>query len=279
MGPDPLARFLFDRIDLLGPARNPTSISYALPAVFPAFARAAWLGVLPEWNPFKYNSFPVNAARQTYLLTDVIQRQIERQARAGSFRALPPILTFQSVVDSTVSTRSVISVLYDGLPANGSELVLYDLNRSVKLGPLLRPAADAKLADLLPPRPRTYRTVVVTNLSADSREVVERVVEPGETTEHSRPLGLSFPAGVFSLSHIALPFPIDDPLYGLEPDPTEDFGIQLGATAMRGERGVLVTSLDTLLRMPSNPFFAYQLARIEAPLGPPAAGWTADRIR
>jgi hypothetical protein len=29
VGPDPLARFLFDRIDLLGPARNPTSISYA----------------------------------------------------------------------------------------------------------------------------------------------------------------------------------------------------------------------------------------------------------
>jgi hypothetical protein len=28
-GPDPLTRFLFDRIDLLGPARNPTSISYA----------------------------------------------------------------------------------------------------------------------------------------------------------------------------------------------------------------------------------------------------------
>ena len=34
-----------------------------LPAVFPAFAKAAWLDLLPEYNPFKYNSFPVNGAR------------------------------------------------------------------------------------------------------------------------------------------------------------------------------------------------------------------------
>ena len=31
---------------------------------FPAFANAAWLGIVPEFNPFKYNSFPVNGARQ-----------------------------------------------------------------------------------------------------------------------------------------------------------------------------------------------------------------------
>ena len=33
-----------------------------LPVMFPAFAKAAWLGILPEFNPFKYNSFPVNGA-------------------------------------------------------------------------------------------------------------------------------------------------------------------------------------------------------------------------
>ncbi len=26
------------------------------------FARAAWLNVVPEFNPYKYNSFPVKAA-------------------------------------------------------------------------------------------------------------------------------------------------------------------------------------------------------------------------
>ncbi|RCI95739.1 alpha/beta hydrolase, partial [Klebsiella pneumoniae] len=47
-----------------------------LPSVFPAFARAAWLNVAPEFNPFKYNSFPVKAARQSWLLSQALQQQI-----------------------------------------------------------------------------------------------------------------------------------------------------------------------------------------------------------
>jgi hypothetical protein len=31
-------------------------------AIFPAFAKAAWLAILSEFNPFKYNSFPANGA-------------------------------------------------------------------------------------------------------------------------------------------------------------------------------------------------------------------------
>ena len=77
------------------------------------------------------------------------------------------------------------------------------------------------------------------------------------------PLGLSYPPGVFSLSHVALPFPISDSLYGLQPDPAENFGVNLGAVAPRGERGTLVVSLDALLRMSSNPFFPYMIERIE----------------
>jgi hypothetical protein len=92
--------------------------------------------------------------------------------------------------------------------------------------------------------------------------VAERVIEAGSEQERSRPLDLSFPDGVFSLSHIALPFAVDDGLYGLEPDPAEDFGIQLGSIGLRGERGALVLGLDSLMRMSSNPFFAYQVERI-----------------
>jgi len=242
-----------------------------LPAIFPAFAKAAWLDVIPEFNPFKFNSFPVNAARQTHLLTAVLQAQIERQAREGRLATLPPILTFQSAVDSTVSTPAVIDVLYARLPANGSELVLYDLNRSASFGPLLRLDAGAVLDRILPPLPRPYRLTVVTNESPDSRAVVERSAEAGATGERTRPLGLAFPPAVFSLSHVALPFPIDDALYGLTPDPSEDFGIRLGAISLRGERGVLTTSLDSLLRMSSNPFFAYQVTRIEETLAVPAS--------
>jgi len=68
---------------------------------------------------------------------------------------------------------------------------------------------------------------------------------------------------VFSLSHVALPFPLSDSLYGLTPDEAEDFGVHLGSLAPRGERGTLIVSLDALLRMSSNPFFFYMAQRIE----------------
>ncbi|HWS13647.1 MAG TPA: alpha/beta hydrolase, partial [Rhodocyclaceae bacterium] len=64
-----------------------------LPAILPPFANAAWLSVLPEFNPFKYNSFPVNGARQSYRLTDTLQAQIQRLSRAGQLGKLPPVLT------------------------------------------------------------------------------------------------------------------------------------------------------------------------------------------
>ncbi len=256
-----------DRIVLISPMIGITNLArfagvFGWPAVFPAFAKAAWLGVVPEFNPFKYNSFPVNAARQSSLIARALQQQIARYVREGRLAELPPILTFQSVVDFTVSTRAIVDALYVHLPANGSELVLFDLNRSAKFGPLLRSNADTALAGLLPAPPRQFTTTIITNSSPESREVIERVTPAGAVTEQVRAVGLSYPIGVFSLSHIALPFPIDDPLYGMQPDQAEDFGVNLGAIAMRGERGTLIVSVDSLTRMSSNPFFPYLLERI-----------------
>jgi hypothetical protein len=51
----------------------------------------------------------------------------------------------------------------------------------------------------------------------------------------------------------------------------------LGTIAARGEVGALIVSLDTLLRMSSNPFFPYMIARIEEGIG--AAAQTADAPR
>ncbi|MEV9247671.1 alpha/beta hydrolase, partial [Klebsiella pneumoniae] len=122
------------------------------------FARAAWLNVAPEFNPFKYNSFPVKAARQSWLLSQALQQQIIRAARQGELKALPPILTFQSVMDSTVSTRAVVESLYRYLPDNGSELVVFDINQAADLRVLFRPALYAAVNTLLPPAPRAYTT-------------------------------------------------------------------------------------------------------------------------
>jgi alpha-beta hydrolase superfamily lysophospholipase len=235
-----------------------------VPALLPAFAKAAWLGIVPEFNPFKYNSFPVNGARQTHRLTAALQDRIVRSARTGGLDRLPPVLTFQSVVDFTVSTPAILSALYAHLPANGSELVLFDINRAAIVGPLMRNAAESVLTRILADPPRRFRTIIVTNAAADSYDVVERVTEAGAVTEQVQPLDLAFPAGIFSLSHVALPFPMSDSLYGMQPDKTDEFyGVHLGSIAPRGERGVLILNLDTLLRVSSNPFFPYLLKRIE----------------
>ncbi len=271
-----------DRLVLISPMIGITSMArfagvLGWPAVFPAFAKAAWLGIVPEFNPFKYNSFPVNAARQSSLVARALQDKIARYASEGKLGELAPVLTFQSVVDFTVSTRAIVNALYVNLPANGSELVLFDLNRNTKFGPLLRASTDTVLARLLPDPPRSFRTTIIANASANEAEVVERVTEAGSTTEQTRRLGLMYPRDVFSLSHLAIPFPLSDALYGMQPDSSEDFGANLGAMATRGERGTLIVSLDSLSRMSSNPFFPYVMERIEEGFGTtakrvPAAG-------
>jgi alpha-beta hydrolase superfamily lysophospholipase len=244
----------------------------SLPALLPPFANAAWLSVVPEFNPFKYNSFPVNGARQSYRLTDALQVQIQRMARARALTELPPLLTFQSVIDFTVSTPAILTALYAHLPDNGSEIVLFDVNRTVKFGPLLRPSSYVALERLLPTAPQTYRFTSIVNASEDSDATVERSIAPGQLEAQERPLDLPYPPGIFSLSHLAIPIPMDDPLYGMEPDPKRksEFGFSLGAMAARGERGALMVDQDFLTRLPSNPFFPYLLAKIEAGIARPS---------
>jgi hypothetical protein len=256
-----------------------------LPAVLPAFARAAWLGIVPEFNPFKYNSFPVNGARQSYLLTHVIQEQIARLERENRLDTLPPILTFQSVTDFTVSTPAVMSALYDKLPDNGSEIVLFDVNRSVRFRTFMRTASYNALSRLLRIGPQNYRTTVIANVSPDSAHTVERSVYAGEVQTRVKPLDIDYPQDIFSLSHIAIPFPITDALYGIAPDDSENFNENLGTLAPRGERGTLILTLDSMFRIASNPFFPYLLQRIDEGIGkmpppvvksPPRTHETAD---
>jgi alpha-beta hydrolase superfamily lysophospholipase len=234
------------------------------PAVVPRWARTAWIKIVPEYNPFKYASLPVNAARQSHLLTRDLQRRLNRLAKTGRLGEVPPILTFQSVVDATVLVDAVIRGLHARLPRGSSELVLFDINRAVHFGHLLRPAAARPAMSLLPPAPRDFAVAVLTNRAPSTSAVIERSVAAGATEARDRPLDLAFPPGVYSLSHVALPFPLDDSLYGLSPDPPEAFGISLGAMATRGERDVLAVSGDDLTRLAANPFFPYLIERLEA---------------
>src|SRR5690606_21813232 len=153
--------------------------------------------------------------------------------------------------------------LYARLPDNGSELVLFDLNRATKLGPLFRRGVEWAFARTLPGAQRDYRLTIITNESASSSDMIERTTEAGSTEIRDRPIGMSYPSAIYSLSHVALPFPPNDALYGQHPDNIEEFGISLGAMSMRGEVGAFVIGTDSLARLSSNPFYDYLLKRID----------------
>ncbi len=248
IGVSPLAR-LARFISALGP--------------LPPFEKARWLDVVPEYNPFKYNSFPANAARQSYRVSAGLQADLTKAAGDGSLQRLPPILAFQSIVDATVSTQSVVYELFDRLPPGDHELVVFDINRLAGLEPYIRPEDAALVARLAAGAPRAYRRTLVTNAAADTLDVRARSVAPGATTPVDEPLGLAWPPQVFSLSHVALPFPADDPVYGIEPPPTTEPMVALGRLSPRGERAVLTVPVDTLMRIGWNPFFPYLARRVE----------------
>ena len=67
-------------------------------------------------------------------------------------------------------------------------------------------------------------------------------------------LGLEWPPYVISLSHVAIPFAPDDPLYGSVP-PTTREQLYLGNLALRGERGLSKIPPDWIMRMRYNPFY------------------------
>ncbi len=260
-----------DRLVLLSPMIGITRFAAfsglaGWPAVLPAFDRAAWFDLIPEFNPFKYNSFPVHAGVQSHRLTRVVRDGLEDALRGGNADRLPPVLAFQSVVDSTVLTSALVNVLFERLPANGSMLVLFDLNRAATLAPLIRASADAELGRILPPAPRRYDVVVVGNAAPGDYAAVADWTPAGATTPDRLDLGLAYPPDIFSLSHVALPFPVADGLYGMAPDPADDFGIRLGTLAAHGETGVIVPGPDMFARLTSNPFYDLMAARIRATL-------------
>ncbi|MDU9406176.1 alpha/beta hydrolase [Pseudomonas sp. zfem001] len=259
------------RLVLISPMIGVTSYARyaglaALPALLPAFAKSAWMNVLPEFNPFKYNSFPVHAARQTYELTHEVQSAFDAAEADGRLSRLPPVLAFQSLADSTVSTPAVVRQLFERLPANGSELVVFDINRSQAASSLLRTDMSGLLEQLLPPAKRDYDLTVVGVAPEQGRAVEARRIAAGDQQVQRVSLGVDYPRQLFSLSHVALPFPPSDPLYGSDPTPDENYGVALGTLAPRGEHGVLVVGLDSLQRATSNPFYDYLLQRIDEDL-------------
>jgi alpha-beta hydrolase superfamily lysophospholipase len=230
----------------------------------PYFEQSRWTDIQPEYIPFKYNSFPAFAGQQTAVLTRRIARGVRSASSSGAIAQMPPIQAFVSLVDSTVITWATIDRLFAYLPENGSELVLYDLNRSEVVRSFLKRSYDKEVAALFADGTRPYRLTLVTNAGPGTDDVVAKSASPRSTAVEETPLGLAWPDQLFSLSHLAVPFAPSDPLFGIEPDMSVEYGWRLGRLAPRGEKGVLQVPIDQFMRLNCNPFFAYQLERMRA---------------
>jgi len=235
----------------------------------PYFHKFGWQDVLPEIDPFKFSSFPKKAGWQTYQLSRHTRRLLAEPERVDR---LPPILTFQSVVDATIRASAVVDTLYDVLPEKGSELVIYDVNRSSTVLQLMSTPVTNPVDWMLAMAPLRFSVSVLSNRDGASTVLSETRLPAGEQTAVVSELELSWPPTVFSLSHIAIPFRPDDFLYGdgsnSAQSGTEVSRVRLGAMAPRGERGVLALTPDYFLRLRYNPFYEYQAARIRAWLDP-----------
>lgn len=226
----------------------------------PAFEKARWLDVLPEYDPYKYNSFPVNAAKQIYSLTRVVQQTLDAEAGSGRLERMPRVIAFQSMVDSTITAREVVRGLLGRLPAKGHELVVFDINRNENLEGWIAPGLLEDLERLRAAVDLPFRLTLVANKARDTRMVAAYTRPAGERDVVIESLPYQWPAGVFSVGHVSLPFPVDDPVYGL----TGGGDFNLGALAPKGESGALLVSPGTFERLRSNPFWGVIQAKVVA---------------
>ncbi|NOQ67463.1 MAG: alpha/beta fold hydrolase [Desulfobacterales bacterium] len=223
--------------------------------------KLAWNSIGLEYDPFKYNSFAVNAGDQIYRLTNQIQNLLKKHGETNSLDHLPPILAFQSVVDATVPTSATIKGLFDKLPAGGHELVLFDINRINEAGKFFKSDPKPDLNRMLNNTQLSYTLALMTNENSANRQVHVLRKEAGNKNINVLKLDTAWPKAMHSMSHIALPFPKTDPLYG-EFSPEENPGLHLGNISVRGERGVLQVPASAMLRLRWNPFYSYLEQRI-----------------
>jgi alpha-beta hydrolase superfamily lysophospholipase len=230
-------------------------------AVWPAriarwtgWEKLAWTETPPEFDPYKYGAFTANAADQIYQLTRRIRAQVAALDRPGGVRGLPPLLTFQSAADATVSATALLDSLYAKLAPEGHALVVFDINRDPDLEPLMNPAAKIVSRPLLTGPPLGFDLTVLGSTAAPHPAA-------GGMTVDTRATGLSWPRSTYSLSHVALPFREDDPVYGAAP-PVKRELMFLGKVELYGERGVLDLPDGSFARLRYNPFFPYVESRL-----------------
>lgn len=222
------------------------------------FNKARWLDILPEYDPYKYNSFPKNAGRQISLLISQIYTDIDTLKQTGDIDQLPQIISFQSLVDATVKTTDLVDKLYAEINDENSELVLFDVNQMSYYKELISYDPEQIVNALNSQTTSAYRLTLITNQNDSTQAVKEVTWLASSDKVIERPLALAWPEDIYSLSHTSLPFPADDPVYGYDViDINGNEVPTLGNLSIRGEQGVLTVPAGNLLRLRSNPFYSY----------------------
>jgi alpha-beta hydrolase superfamily lysophospholipase len=256
-----------DRIIMLSPALGVTPIAALAKtqvrvAKLLGIPKLAWMSVQPEYDPYRYNSFSVHAGDQVHQLVSAVNQRLGRLAdQTGRVAGMPPVLSFMSIVDATVSVRAVVDFHNRLADGEGHELVLFDVDRTQETEEFLS-SSDLSILDELPPlEDRPYSLTVIANRDETTDELAAWDEVPAREGAAAIALGVAWPPGVYSLTHVAIPFRTGDANYGLTPGGDSDKP-SLGNLQLRGERGLFVISGDDRMRMQSNPFFDYMGERI-----------------
>ena len=240
-------------------------------ANIPGLGRWIWLDVQPEFDPYKYNSFATNAGAQVFALTQRVAGRIAFRADSGVAQVLPPVLVFKSTVDATTSTLAVVDNLLRHLRPERHELVLYDINRYSNIVSVLTDDPGPLTSEIMNDDTLPFAVTLITNHNPQSLEVVaQRKKAFSNGLDAVDRLEFEWPRDILSLSHVALPFPPDDPLYGRGPPPSN--ALFLGQQAIQGERGLIRIPASYFLRLRHNPFYDYQNKRALAWLEAAAKG-------
>jgi alpha-beta hydrolase superfamily lysophospholipase len=227
----------------------------------PFFAQSQWNEISPEYDPFKYSSFPLHAGHQSFTLARALQKKIERCYEEDTLKQMPPVMTFQSAVDTTVIVEDIVNKLYDKISDGQSELILFDIDRHAVLENFLKSSHEQLLSRLRRADQFPFTVTLITNRDNNSSEIVAKRKEIGADFGPAVSLNLKWPSQIYSLSHLALPFPPDDPVYGEKGESGSAF--TLGSMELRGERHMLNIPVGNLMRLRYNPFFDYIQQRVE----------------
>jgi alpha-beta hydrolase superfamily lysophospholipase len=249
--PKPKAIMLFAPMIGINPMARITWL-YHIVARVSRNQKAQWSAIDAEIDPFRYSSWPMNASVQAWLVTQSVERQLSKLQKSGRMHEMPPVLAMQSVVDSTIIVSKLITTLFDRLTSASSELFLFDINRMDKFLNLFNRSFEKGIFPRLDRTDLPFTLRVLRNANPDSRQMLLQTRNGESLTETMT--DCSWPIGVASLSHLSVPIPPEDLIYGTK-EATAANGLPLGTLSMRAEPSSLLVANSLFYRCRNNPFY------------------------